>query len=121
MQYRNSQHLAPMIKKPYHKFGDRPEATLFPDNVDTGTALVFQHFIPMQSIQRIQVEECEKAGITLEEMLSDDVCNRLAHPRMKAMARSRDETGKPLTVIARAFKRDHTTVMHAHKKFGRQK
>lgn len=69
-------------------------------------------------IRDIQLEECEKHGITLNEMLSARRGRRVAYPRMIAMARCVDETTYSLPRIGAAFNRDHTTVMHAHKKFG---
>lgn len=72
------------------------------------------------AIRTIQIEECARAGITLREMLSERRGQRVARPRMIAMARCVDETGRSLPVIGRAFGgRDHTTVMHAYRKYGR--
>lgn len=122
MQYRNSQHLAPVIRRGCRAYPvvniDRDDATLFPDLVHPVPPMTVPHFLPTKSIKKIQLQECAKAGITLAAMLSDSKIRKIAHPRMIAMARSREETGKPLTVIGRAFNRDHSTVMHACNKFG---
>jgi hypothetical protein len=118
MQYRNSQHLAPMIQRPYRMVGiDRDDATIFPDLIHPIPPMTVPHFLPTKSIKRIQLQECAKAGITLEEMLSDSRASVFAEPRMRAMARAVVETGKTRQVIGRAFGRDHSTVSHAYRKF----
>lgn len=66
-------------------------------------------------ISDIQKIVCEAYEITIEEMLSRSRRQKWAHPRMVAMALARED-GKRLAEIARAFKRDHSTIVHAIKK-----
>jgi chromosomal replication initiation ATPase DnaA len=68
-----------------------------------------------KTIRQIQIEECHKAGITLEEMLGQRRMRKVARPRMIAMARCYEELqGVSLPKIGLAFGgRDHTTVLHA--------
>jgi chromosomal replication initiator protein len=68
-----------------------------------------------KTIRQIQLEECAKAGISLDEMLGVRRGRKVARPRQVAMARCRKELqGISLPRIGLAFGgRDHTTVMHA--------
>lgn len=75
------------------------------ENIDTATAI----------IHRI----CDKYSLTTKEILSNTRTNRIAHPRMMAMALIRRHTTFSTTKIAEIFrKRDHGTVLHATKRFG---
>lgn len=71
------------------------------------------------NIREIQLEVCARFKMHLHDMLSDRRDRRVAHPRMIAMARCIDETYHSYPEVGRAFRRDHTTVMHAYKKFGK--
>lgn len=88
--------------------------------VDVPTRLSFT-MRTLRPIRRIQLEECRRHNITLDEMIGPRRSRRIARPRMIAMARCVDELPHfTLPEIGRAFGgRDHTTVMHAHKKYGR--
>ena len=75
------------------------------ENIDTATAII--HCI------------CDKYRLTSKEILSNTRTNRIAHPRMMAMALIRRHTTFSTTKIAEIFrKRDHGTVLHATKRFG---
>jgi chromosomal replication initiator protein len=75
------------------------------ENIDTATAII--HCI------------CDKYSLTSKEILSNTRTNRIAHPRMMAMALIRRHTTFSTPKIAEIFrKRDHGTVLHATKRFG---
>ena len=67
---------------------------------------------------RIQLEFCERAGITLAEMKSESRKRRFAQPRQAAMVEIRRQLGYSYPQIGRMFNKDHTTVLHACRKFG---
>jgi chromosomal replication initiator protein len=75
------------------------------ENIETATAII--HCI------------CDKYSLTSKEILSNTRTNRIAHPRMMAMALIRRHTTFSTPKIAEIFrKRDHGTVLHATKRFG---
>jgi len=75
------------------------------ENIDTATAII--HCI------------CDKYSLTSKEILSNTRTDRIAHPRMIAMALIRRHTTFSTTKIAEIFrKKDHGTVLHAIKRFG---
>jgi chromosomal replication initiator protein len=53
------------------------------------------------------------SGITVEELLSTKRERRLARPRQVAMVLCRELTSASYPAIARVFRRDHSTVIHA--------
>ena len=61
----------------------------------------------------IQEAVATASGITRAELASPSRVPRVAHARQLAMYLSRELTDAPVTAIARAFDRDHTTVLHA--------
>lgn len=71
-----------------------------------------------QTAKSIQLEFCEKYGITLEEMLGKCRQKRLAVPRQEAMAAVRTRLGWSYPRIGRLFRKDHTTVLWACRKYG---
>lgn len=69
-------------------------------------------------VKQIQMEECDKVGITLPAMLGPGKAQYLVIPRWAAMVRCRDELGLSTTQIGREFgNRDHTTVVHAIREY----
>lgn len=75
------------------------------ENIDIATAII--HCI------------CDKYSLTNKEILSNTRTNRIAHPRMMAMALIRRHTTFSTPKIAKIFrKKDHGTVLHATKRFG---
>jgi chromosomal replication initiator protein len=65
------------------------------------------------SLTAIQDAVCAVLGIERSELLSARRTPRVAQARQLAMYLARDLTSSSLAEIARAFDRDHTTVLHA--------
>jgi chromosomal replication initiator protein len=65
------------------------------------------------TLDAIQDAVCAVNGITREDLLSAKRSPKVARSRQVAMFMARELTGLSLTEIARAFDRDHTTVLHA--------
>lgn len=65
------------------------------------------------SLEAIQRAVCAVHGLSVEELLSKSRSPRVARARQLAMYLARELTSLSLTEIARAFDRDHTTVLHA--------
>ena len=65
------------------------------------------------SLTAIQDAVCAVSGLTRNELLSPRRSPRIARSRQLAMYLARELTPLSLSEIARAFDRDHTTVMHA--------
>jgi chromosomal replication initiator protein len=71
------------------------------------------------TVPDIQRATCEEFGISREELLSSSRSPRVAWPRQLAMYLSRELTDESLPAIGRLFGgRDHTTVLHAHRRAG---
>lgn len=69
--------------------------------------------------QLIQLEFCERYGITLAEMRGECRKRRFAHPRQEAMVAVRQRLGYSYPKIARLFGgRHHTTILYACRKAG---
>lgn len=64
---------------------------------------------------RIIAATAEAHGITPKDILGASRMPRFAHPRQIAMALCREATGASYPSIARLFRRDHTTVLHAER------
>src|SRR5262249_7887589 len=64
-------------------------------------------------IGAIQEAVATASGITRAELVSASRVARVAHARELGMYLSRQLTDAPVAAIARAFDRDHTTVLHA--------
>jgi chromosomal replication initiator protein len=65
------------------------------------------------TLDAIQDAVCAASGLTREQLLAPSRSPRVARPRQLAMYLTRELTSLSLAEIARAFDRDHTTVMHA--------
>ena len=65
------------------------------------------------TLEAIQDAVCAASGLRRGDLLSDSRSPRVARPRQIAMYLARELTSLSLAEIARAFDRDHTTVMHA--------
>lgn len=61
-------------------------------------------------------EEAGRNGYTPEDIIKDDRTLRVTAVRQYAMWRARQETGRSFPEIARAFRRDHTTVIYSCRK-----
>lgn len=124
MQYHNSRHLAPkrVADKPITH--DRFEATIFPDLASKASQMAIplaarRRVLDPKSIYDIKREVCIEYGVTMEDMVSPRRFQRITKPRQIAMARCVNETDHPFIVIGRHFGgRDHSTVVHAYKKYG---
>jgi chromosomal replication initiator protein len=65
------------------------------------------------SLTQIQDAVCAVCGLSRDELLSKRRSTQVSHARQLAMYLTRDLTTMSLAEIARAFDRDHTTVLHA--------
>ena len=70
------------------------------------------------TLEQIQDTVCAVHAISREELLSPRRSPRIAQARQLAMYLARELTGMSLSEIARAFDRDHTTVLHAIRAVG---
>jgi chromosomal replication initiator protein len=64
-------------------------------------------------MRAIQEAICSVCGVSRDDLLSAKRSSRISHARQLAMYLTREETSISLAQIARAFNRDHTTVLHA--------
>jgi chromosomal replication initiator protein len=73
------------------------------------------------TVETIQEEVCRHYGISIAELVGDKRDKRVVVPRQVAMYLARELTQSSLPALGRAFGgRDHTTVMYAVNKVGRQ-
>ena len=68
------------------------------------------------TVSRIQEIIAEHFGITTDQLLSKDRTRKISEPRQFAMYLCCELTDDSLPMIAGAFERDHSTVMHARDK-----
>lgn len=68
---------------------------------------------PRVTIAAIQATTCAFYAVKPDEFLGCGRRRSLAHPRQVAMALCRRLTDRSYPEIAKAFRRDHTTVLHA--------
>jgi chromosomal replication initiator protein len=80
-----------------------------------GSAPLIDHGAPAASLQIAAIQEAVAAatGVSGDQLVSSSRVPRVARARQVAMYLSRELTDAPVAVIARAFDRDHTTVLHA--------
>jgi chromosomal replication initiator protein len=64
-------------------------------------------------VHAIQEAICSVYSVSRDDLLSAKRSSRISHARQLAMYLAREETSISLAQIARAFNRDHTTVLHA--------
>lgn len=75
---------------------------------------------PAHTVDEIQDAAAQAFGITREELLARDRTPRVAFARQVAMYLAREMTTETLPAIGRCFGgRNHTTVLHAHKRIAR--
>ena len=72
------------------------------------------------SIPAIQDAVCAVLGLSRDELLSPSRSARVTRARHLAMYLARDLSGQSLAQIARAFRRDHSTVLHAVRRVDNQ-
>lgn len=70
----------------------------------------------MGRLHNLVVEAAREAGCTPAQIVSTQRTPVITQARMRAMSRAYSE-GFTTSQIGRVFKRDHTTVMHAVKKY----
>jgi len=69
------------------------------------------------TVESIQELTAEAFGVTCEELVSTSRAARIAWPRQVAMYLAREHTSETLPAIGERFGgRNHTTVLHAHKR-----
>jgi len=68
---------------------------------------------PAPSVESIQEAACTALGVSRSDLLSTARTARVSQARQVAMYLARDLTPLSLAQIARAFGRDHSTVLHA--------
>jgi chromosomal replication initiator protein len=69
------------------------------------------------TVESIQEITAEAFGVTLDDLLSSSKAARIAWPRQVAMYLAREHTSETLPSIGERFGgRNHTTVLHAHKR-----
>lgn len=73
------------------------------------------------TVKRIQEVVADFYGVTVFDMISERRDRAIAMPRQVAMFLCRTMTGKSLPRIGRMFLRDHTTIIHAVEKIGKQR
>lgn len=71
--------------------------------------------IAVPLIREIQATVADYFGVTLIDLLSERQNRGLAHPRQVAMWLARTLTFSSIKKIGKAFRRDHSTVLHAVK------
>lgn len=71
-----------------------------------------------QTGRSIQLEYCERYGITLTDMLGPCRAKRFAVPRQEAMAEVRKRLGWSYPRIGKLFGKDHSTILWACRKHG---
>src|SRR5262249_34696485 len=72
-------------------------------------------------VDMVQQEVCRHYGVSLDELVGEKREKRVVVPRQVAMYLARELTQSSLPTLGRAFgDRDHTTVMYAVNKVGRQ-
>ena len=72
------------------------------------------------SIPAIQDAVCTVLGLSRDELLSPSRSARITRARHLAMYLARELSGQSLAQIARAFQRDHSTVLHAVRRVANQ-
>ncbi|HJZ61231.1 MAG TPA: chromosomal replication initiator protein DnaA [Miltoncostaeaceae bacterium] len=86
---------------------------------------VLQDYLPAGgctiTVDMVQQEVCRHYGVSLDELVGEKREKRVVVPRQVAMYLARELTQSSLPTLGRAFgDRDHTTVMYAVNKVGRQ-
>jgi chromosomal replication initiator protein len=62
-------------------------------------------------------DAAREAGVSIAAILGPSKRREIAWPRMRSMARAHVDYGFSLPQIGLVFNRDHTTVLHAVRKF----
>lgn len=75
-----------------------------------------EHHTPTVSIGTINAAVAAHFGLSVEELLGSSRAKRVAGPRQIAMFLACEYSGQTLSMIASAYGRDHSTVVHARDK-----
>jgi chromosomal replication initiator protein len=100
-------------------FASMRRAPLTADLVDELLDSLHPHAVARVSVTQVQRAVAEYYGLTIGELLSAGRERRLSVPRQMAMYLSCEMTRDTLPMIAAAFERDHSTVVHARDKLQR--
>ncbi len=76
--------------------------------------------ISIHLVRSIIVRSGQHFGVSYDDIIGPTRTKGLAHARQLAMYLAREQTGHSLSELGRAFRRDYTTVVHAHRKVKRQ-
>lgn len=68
-------------------------------------------------IRDVQLACCRTFELDFSDMIGSRRVHRISHPRQIAMAISSIRLNRTLCEIGRAFQRDHTSVLHASRKY----
>lgn len=90
---------------------------ILPHRADDITAL-YKLVVNIDRSRSVKVREiiklcAQKHGLTVEDILSEQRTNKIAHARQQAMWLAAKETSASFAEIGRIFNRDHSTVIHA--------
>jgi chromosomal replication initiator protein len=97
-------------------FASMRRAPLNAELVDELLDSLHPHATARVSVTQVQRAVADYYGLTIEELLSEGRERRLSVPRQMAMYLSCEMTRDTLPMIAAAFGRDHSTVVHARDK-----
>lgn len=72
---------------------------------------------PVTNGERILIETAAKHKISIKDLRSSAKYSKIVNARWECMYRLKVELNLPLTAIARFMNRDHTSVLHALRKY----
>lgn len=72
---------------------------------------------PRGYLHALLEDAAREAGVPIAVILGPVRARRVAWPRMRAMARAHLDYGFSLPTIGRVFRRDHTSVLHAVRRY----
>jgi len=72
---------------------------------------------PITNGERILIETAAKHKISIKDLRSSAKYSKIVNARWECMYRLKVELNLPLTAIARFMNRDHTSVLHALRKY----
>lgn len=80
----------------------------------------YRNYKRKHTMREITEQVCRKHNLPVREVLGESRQSHVIAARHEAMARCVHETGNTTTMVSRFFRRDHTTVLAALKKFSPQ-
>ena len=103
----------------YHSLVDRPITAELATEVVRRLYPTPQR--PQRSVRDVQLACCEEFDVSLDDLVSRSRASRVIWPRHVAMYLARELTDTTLPSLGRQFgNRDHTTVLHAHRRIARR-